>query len=115
MGEGFREILKARARGPRHLGPLDPELCERAMEFILSGEATPAQTAGFLLVGRAVGDSHAELAAYARAARRFVREIEAPVGGPIVTPPRGASTVNSRRSTSGRRPRWSRQPPGDGC
>jgi anthranilate phosphoribosyltransferase len=84
-GEGFREILKARARGPRHLGPLDPELCERAMEFILSGEATPAQTAGFLLVGRAVGDGHAELAAYARAARRFVREIEAPLGKHVVT------------------------------
>ena len=62
-GEGFREILKARARGPEHLGPLDPELCERAMALILSGEATPAQAAGFLLVGRAAGDSPAELAA----------------------------------------------------
>ena len=85
MGEAFREILKARARGPRHLGPLDPELCERAMELILSGEATPAQAAGFLLVGRAVGDESVELATYARAARSFVREIEPPAGGPIVT------------------------------
>ncbi len=84
-GEGFREILKARARGPRHLGPLDPELCERAMEFILSGEATPAQTAGFLLVGRAVGDSPTELAAYARAALSFGRRVEAPGGSPVVT------------------------------
>jgi len=39
------------------------------MGSILSGEATPAQTAGFLLVGRAVGDGHTELAAYARVAR----------------------------------------------
>lgn len=84
MSEEFRDILKARARGPRHLGPLDPALCERAMELILSGRATPAQTAGFLLVGRAVGDGPAELAAYARAARSFVREIEAP-GDRVVT------------------------------
>lgn len=84
-GEEFRGILKARARGPRHLGPLDPELCERAMGLILSGRATPAQAAGFLLLGRAVGDGHDELAAYARAARSFVREIEPPSGGPVVT------------------------------
>jgi anthranilate phosphoribosyltransferase len=68
VGEEFRRILKLRARGPEHLGYLEPELCERAMELILSGEATPAQIGGFLLVGRAVGDSAAELAAYARCA-----------------------------------------------
>ncbi len=76
-GEAFREILKERARGPSQLGHLEPELCERAMTMILSGRATPAQTAGFLLVGRAAGDSPSEIAAYARGASRFVREIEA--------------------------------------
>lgn len=85
MSEEFREILTLRARGPSHLGPLNPGLCERAMELILAGEATPAQIGGFLLVGRAVGDEPAELAAYARAARRFVRPIEAPEGPPVVT------------------------------
>lgn len=55
------------------------------MELVLSGEATPAQAAGFLLVGRAVGDGPAELAAYARAGRSFVRQIEPPPGGPVVT------------------------------
>jgi anthranilate phosphoribosyltransferase len=85
LSEKFREILKARARGPEHLGPLDPELCERAMELILRGEATPAQIGGFLLVGRAVGDGPAELAAYARAMRSFVREIWVPPGPPVVT------------------------------
>lgn len=45
---------------------MGPGLCEQAMELILSGGATPAQIGGFLLVGRAVGDSPAELAAYAR-------------------------------------------------
>lgn len=84
-GAEFREILKERARGPSHLGPLDPDLCERAMELILTGRATPAQIGGFLLVGRAAGDSAAEMAAYARAASKFVRRIEAPPGTPTVT------------------------------
>ena len=84
-GERFREILKRRARGPEHLGPLEPELCERAMELILSGEATPAQIGGFLLVGRAVGDSPTELAAYARAARSFGRRVETPGGSAVLT------------------------------
>jgi anthranilate phosphoribosyltransferase len=85
LSEEFREILKARARGPEHLGPLDPQLCQRAMEIILRGEATPAQIGGFLLVGRAVGDGPAELAAYARSMRSFVREIGVPPGPPVVT------------------------------
>jgi anthranilate phosphoribosyltransferase len=84
-GEEFREILKVRARGPEHLGFLEPGLCERAIELILSGEATPAQIGGFLLVGRAVGDSAAELAAYSRPMRSFTRTIEVPPGPPVVT------------------------------
>ena len=83
-GEEFREILKARARGPAHLGFLEPELCERAMALILSGEATPAQIGGFLLVGRAVGDSPAEMAAYARPMRSLIRTIEAPESSSVV-------------------------------
>ncbi len=85
VGEEFRPILHARARGPGHLGFLEPDLCERAMELILSGEATPAQIGGFLLVGRAVGDSAPELAAYARPMRSIARPIEAPLGSPVVT------------------------------
>ncbi len=76
MGEEFREILKERARGPAHLGPLEPALCERAMQLILAGEATPAQIGGFLLVGRAVGDDATELAAYTRPMRSLARSIE---------------------------------------
>lgn len=82
-GEAFRALLRDRARGPAHLGPIAPETCERALGMILSGEATPAQAAGFLLVGRAAGDSPEELVAYTRAMRRFVREV--PTGGPVVT------------------------------
>lgn len=55
------------------------------MALILRGEATMAQIGGFLLVGRAVGDDPAEIAAYARAARGLVREIEVPPGPPVVT------------------------------
>ncbi len=83
--EEFREILKVRARGPAHLGFLAPELCERAMKLMLSGGATPAQIGGFLLVGRAVGDSPAEMAAYARPMLSLARPIEAPEGPPVVT------------------------------
>lgn len=84
-GEEFREILKQRARGPAHLGELNPALCERAMELILSGAATPAQIGGFLLVGRAVGDSAAELAAYTRPMQKLARKVEAPPGLPVVS------------------------------
>lgn len=85
MSELFREILKQRARGPSHLGELDPVLCERAMELMLAGEATPAQIGGFLLVGRAVGDSATEMSAYTRPMRALVREIEVSDGPPVVT------------------------------
>lgn len=85
MGEEFREILKERARGPAHLGPLEPALCERAMELMLASEATPAQIGGFLLVGRAVGDNAAELAAYTRPMRSLVRSIQPPPGPTTVS------------------------------
>ena len=66
------------------MGSLTPELCKRAMELILAGEATPAQVGGFLLVGRAVGDTPGELAAYARPMQALVREVEPPPDPPIV-------------------------------
>lgn len=84
-GEEFREILKQRARGPTHRGALDPALCGRAMELILSGAATPAQIGGFLLVGRAVGDSAAEMAAYTRPMQALARAFAAPPGPPVVS------------------------------
>lgn len=84
-GGEFREILKTRSRGPEHLGPLDPDLCERALELILIGAATPAQVGGFLLVGRAAGDDPSEMAGYARALRSFIRTIEVPDDRPTVT------------------------------
>lgn len=88
MSEGWREFapyLKAQARGPSNLGELDSDFSQEAMDLMLRGVASPAQISGFLLVGRARTESYSELAAYARAARKFVGEIDAPTEDPIVT------------------------------
>ena len=88
LNEGWQEFapyLKAQARGPSNLGELDPDFSEEAMDLMLRGVASPAQVSGFLLVGRARTETYKELAAYARAARKFVRKIKAPSGEPVVT------------------------------
>ena len=88
MSEGWQEFapyLKAQARGPANLGELESDFSEAAMDLILRGVASPAQAAGFLLVGRARTESSRELAAYARAMRNFVRELHPPPGPPVVT------------------------------
>lgn len=88
MSDGWQEFapyLKAQARGPANLGELDPDFSEEAMNLILRGVASPSQIAGFLLVGRARTESFRELAAYARALRNFVQELELPTGQRTVT------------------------------
>ena len=88
MSEGWKEFapyLKVLARGPDSLADLEPEVAEKATELILRGVASPAQIAGFFLIGRAKGNSASELAAISRAMRRFCRPIEAPPGPPVVT------------------------------
>ena len=90
MNEGWKEFqpyLKTLARGPDSLANLDPETTREAMELILAGTATPAQAAGFLLIGRAKGNSAGELAGISRAMRNFRRPIAVatPDGAPVVT------------------------------
>ncbi len=88
MSEGWKEFapyLKVLARGPDSLADLEPEVAEQATELILRGVATPAQIAGFFLIGRAKGNSSSEIAAFSRAMRRFCRPIEALPGPPVVT------------------------------
>lgn len=88
MSDGWQEFspyLKAQARGPSNLGELAPDFSEGAMNLILQGVASPAQVSGFLLVGRARTESFRELAAYARAMRNFVRELEPLLGQRAVT------------------------------
>lgn len=87
MSEGWKEFapyLKVLARGPDSLADLEPEVAEKATGLILRGVASPAQIAGFFLIGRAKGNSAAELAAISRAMRKLCRKIEAPSGPPIV-------------------------------
>lgn len=88
MSEGWKEFapyLKALARGPDSLADLEPEVAEEATDLILRGVASPAQIAGFFLIGRAKGNGASELAAISRAMRRFCRPMEAPPGPPVVT------------------------------
>lgn len=88
LSEGWEEFapyLKILARGPDSLADLEPEIAAEASELILRGVASPAQIAGFFLIGRAKGNSAAELAAISRVMRKFCRKIEAPSGPPVVT------------------------------
>ncbi|MBV9453745.1 MAG: hypothetical protein JOZ19_06445 [Rubrobacter sp.] len=88
MSEGWKEFapyLKILARGPDSLTDLEPEVAEEATELILRGVASPAQAAGFFLIGRAKGNSATELAAISRAMRKFCHHIEALHGPPVVT------------------------------
>jgi anthranilate phosphoribosyltransferase len=82
--EEFRAIMKGFAKGPSSLRDLDPEVAQRAMALILGGAASPPQVSGFFLIGRAKGNSPAELAAFSRTMERAARRLEAP-GPPVVS------------------------------
>ena len=80
MSEGWEEFapyLKELARGPDSLQDLDPQTAREATELILRGVATPAQAAGFFLIGRAKGSGAEELAGIAAGLRALIRPIEA--------------------------------------
>lgn len=82
--EAFAPYLKELARGPDSLQDLDPRTAREATELILRGVATPAQAAGFFLIGRAKGNGPGELAGIAAGMRSLVRPIVAPDGSPTV-------------------------------
>ena len=87
MSEGWKEFapyLKELARGPDSLQDLDPKMAREATELILRGVATPAQAAGFFLIGRAKGNGAGELAGIAQGLLALVRPIESPGDGPTV-------------------------------
>ncbi|PZN13221.1 MAG: anthranilate phosphoribosyltransferase [Bacillota bacterium] len=56
-------------------GNLTAEEAERAMDAIMSGEATPAQVAGYLIALRMKGETPAEIAGSARAMRRHATRV----------------------------------------
>lgn len=57
---------------------------EKAMEMIMSGEATSSQLGSFLTALRMKGESPEEIAAFARVMRRFAQKIEPKVDGLLV-------------------------------
>ena len=63
---------------------LSGEEAEQAMKLIMSGQATPAQIAGFLTALRMKGETIDEIAAFARVMRQFAVQINPRVQGRLV-------------------------------
>lgn len=63
-----------------HGHDLSPEMADRAFQILMSGGATPAQIAAFLMGLRIKGETVAEIAAGARVLRMKAATIEAPEG-----------------------------------
>ncbi len=63
---------------------LSPRQVEAAMDEILSGDATPAQIAAFVVGLRMKGESSDEIAAAARSLRRHGESIQPDVRGPLL-------------------------------
>ncbi|WP_457555645.1 anthranilate phosphoribosyltransferase [Candidatus Pyrohabitans sp.] len=63
---------------------LSGEEAEQAMKLIMSGQATPAQIAGFLTALRMKGETIDEIAAFARVMREFAVRISPRVQGRLV-------------------------------
>lgn len=61
---------------------LPEDVAATAMRSIMEGEATPAQTAGFLIALRAKGETVDEICGLARTMRQFSKKV--PVEGPVV-------------------------------
>ena len=75
----MQEFIKKLVEG----GDLTPEDAGKAMEAIMAGASTPAQTAAFLTALRLKGETVEEIAAFARVMRSFADCIE-PKVGPLV-------------------------------
>ena len=54
---------------------LEKEQAEKAMEYIMSGDATPAQIGAFLVALRLKGENFAEIAAFASIMKKFCNKI----------------------------------------
>ncbi|MHA1380540.1 MAG: anthranilate phosphoribosyltransferase [Candidatus Helarchaeota archaeon] len=54
---------------------LEKELAEKAMEYIMSGSATPAQIGAFLVALRLKGENFEEIAAFAKIMKKFCKKI----------------------------------------
>ncbi len=79
-GESLAYYIKIVGTGEKQAEDLTQEEAAEAMELILSGRATPAQTGAFLLALRMKGESGAEVAGFAGAARGRATPVRAPPG-----------------------------------
>lgn len=79
--ERMRGYLRAIGQGPRAGRDLTREEAADAMELIVSGQATHAQTGGFLLLQRYKGESVEELLGFAEAVRGHATAIRPKVIG----------------------------------
>jgi anthranilate phosphoribosyltransferase len=76
IGEAIKALVGRR--------DLSPKEVEAAMDAILSGQATPAQIAAFVVALRMKGESSAEIAAAARTLRKHCEPIRPEVQGPLL-------------------------------
>jgi anthranilate phosphoribosyltransferase len=76
IGEAIKGVVAGR--------DLSPAEVEVVMDTILSGEATPAQIAAFVVGLRMKGESSGEIAAAARSLRKHCERIQPHVDGPIL-------------------------------
>jgi len=83
-------------------GPLSREQAETAFTIIMEGEATPAQTGGFLMTLRTRGETVDEYAAAAAVMRAKCNAVKAPVGAMDIvgTGGDGKSTLNISTATA---------------
>jgi anthranilate phosphoribosyltransferase len=76
IGDAIKTLVAGKDLSPREV--------EAAMDAILSGDATPAQIAAFVVGLRMKGESSDEIAAAARSLRRHGESIQPNVGGPLL-------------------------------
>ena len=97
MSDAMKPLIYAASEGP-----LSRAQAEQAFDILFKGEATPAQTGGFLMALRARGESVAEYAAAAAAMRKRCNAVNAPKGAIDIvgTGGDGMKTLNISTATA---------------
>ncbi|SFR37597.1 anthranilate phosphoribosyltransferase [Yoonia tamlensis] len=97
MSDAMKPLIYAASEGP-----LSRAQAEQAFEILFKGEATPAQTGGFLMALRARGESVSEYAAAAAVMRAHCIPVKAPAGAMDIvgTGGDGKHTLNISTATA---------------